>query len=226
MFSTGTPPGPHPSPDGGAQPRDGADRGPRRVLWLRSAVVIALVIGVLYAVEVVDAASGNSLDADGIHPRDVDRWWGVLTSPFLHAGFDHLTSNAVPAAVLGFLLLIVRRFVVTTAVVWAFSGIGVFLFGPGDSVTIGASGIVFGWLAFLLVRGLFNRSPGQIAVGGLLLLVYGSVLWGIIPGQAQVSWQAHLFGAVGGVIAAWALAGRDRAGGDRRRLPTVPGRTR
>lgn len=210
MVSTGAPQGAVPPLGGGAGPRVGPGREPRRVLWIRSAVVIALVIGVLYLVEAFDAASSNRLDDDGIHPRDTDRWWGILTSPFLHAGFDHLTSNAVPAAVLGFLLLLARRFVITTLVVWAFSGVGVFLFGPGNSVTIGASGIIFGWLAFLLVRGLFNRSPAQIGIGVLLLLVYGSVLWGVVPGQPQISWQAHLFGAIGGVVAAWALAGRDR----------------
>ena len=210
MVSTGAPQGAVPPLGGGSGNPVGPGREPRRVLWIRSAVVIAMVIGVLYVVEAFDAASNNRLDDDGIHPRDADRWWGILTSPFLHAGFDHLTSNAVPAAVLGFLLLLARRFVVTTLVVWAFSGIGVFLFGPASYVTIGASGIIFGWLTFLLVRGLFNRSPAQIGIGVLLLLVYGSVLWGVVPGQPQVSWQAHLFGAVGGVVAAWALAGRDR----------------
>ncbi len=85
-------------------------------------------------------------------------------------------------------------------------------------MTIGASGIIFGWLAFLLVRGLFNRSPGQILIGVLLFLIYGSVLWGVLPAQNGVSWQAHLFGAVGGVLAASLLAGRDR----RRRSRQAP----
>ncbi len=216
MVSTGAPQGAVPPLGAGSGPRVGPGREPRLALWIRSAVVMAVVIGVLYVVEAFDAAANFRLDDDGIHPRDTDRWWGILTSPFLHAGFDHLTSNAVPAAVLGFLLLLARRFVITTLVVWAFSGIGVFLFGPATSVTIGASGIIFGWLAFLLVRGLFNRSPAQIGIGVLLLLVYGSVLWGVVPGQPQISWQAHLFGAIGGVVAAWALAGRDR----RRRAAT------
>ncbi|MGZ8180074.1 rhomboid family intramembrane serine protease [Williamsia sp. SKLECPSW1] len=221
MVSTGPSQGGFPPVGAGTTGAGGPGREPRRALWIRSAVVMAVVIGALYAIEAVDAATNNRLDDDGIHPRDADRWWGVLTSPFLHAGFDHLTSNAVPAAVLGFLLLLARRFVVTTLVVWAFSGIGVFLFGPSNAVTIGASGIIFGWLTFLLVRGLFNRSPAQIGIGLLLLVVYGSVLWGVVPGQPQISWQAHLFGAIGGVVAAWALAGRDR----RRRRAVTAGTT-
>ena len=182
----------------------------RRPLWIRSAVVMAAIIALLYVVEAIDTAMNNRLDADGIVSRDADGLAGIVFSPFLHDGFAHLTSNAVPGAVLGFLLLLARRFVIATAVVWIVSGVGVWLFGPTGFTTIGASGIIFGWLAFLLVRGLFNRSPLQILLGVLLFLVYGSVLWGVLPGQTGVSWQAHMFGAIGGVLAASLLAGRDR----------------
>lgn len=192
----------------------------RRPLWIRSAVVMAVVIAALYVVEAVDTAMNNRLDADGIVSRHADGLVGIVFSPFLHDGFAHLTSNAVPGAVLGFLLLLARRFVIATAVVWIVSGVGVWLFGPTGFTTIGASGIVFGWLAFLLVRGLFNRSPLQILLGFLLFLVYGSVLLGVLPGQSGVSWQAHLFGAVGGVLAASLLAGRDRR---RRQRDPAPG---
>ncbi|MCX6468134.1 MAG: rhomboid family intramembrane serine protease [Corynebacteriales bacterium] len=181
-----------------------------RALWVRSAVVMIVIIGVLYLVEAIDAATNMRLDDDGIVPRESDGLAGIVWSPFLHAGFDHLTSNATVGAVLGFLLLLARRFVITTAIVWIVSGFGVWLFGPAHVSTIGASGIIFGWLAFLLVRGLFNRSPLQIVLGVVLALIYGSVLWGVLPTQPQISWQAHLFGAVGGVLAASVLAGRDR----------------
>lgn len=182
----------------------------RRPLWIRSAVVMAVIIATLYVVEAIDTAMNNRLDADGIVSRDADGLVGIVFSPFLHDGFAHLTSNAVPGAVLGFLLLLARRFVIATAVVWIVSGVGVWLFGPTGAITIGASGIIFGWLAFLLVRGLFNRSPLQILLGVLLFLVYGSVLLGVLPNNNGVSWQAHLFGAIGGVLAASLLAGRDR----------------
>lgn len=171
---------------------------------------MVVVIGVLNLVEAIDSATNLRLDDDGIVPRETDGLAGIVWSPFLHAGFDHLTSNATVGAVLGFLLLLARRFVITTAIVWIVSGFGVWLFGPAHVSTIGASGIIFGWLAFLLVRGLFNRSPLQIVLGVVLALVYGSVLWGVLPTQPQISWQAHLFGAVGGVLAASMLAGRDR----------------
>ncbi|MGJ0121644.1 rhomboid family intramembrane serine protease [Williamsia sp. MIQD14] len=181
-----------------------------RALWVRSAVIMIVLIAVLYLVEAIDSATNMRLDNDGIVPRETDGLAGIVWSPFLHAGFDHLTSNATVGAVLGFLLLLARRFLVTTAIVWIVSGVGVWLVGPAHVSTIGASGIIFGWLAFLLVRGLFNRSPLQILLGVALGLVYGSVLWGVLPTQPQISWQAHLFGAIGGVLAASVLAGRDR----------------
>jgi len=106
--------------------------------------------------------------------------------------------------------LLSKRFLVVTAIVWIVSGLGVWLFAPPYSVTVGASGIIFGWLTYLLVRGLFNRDLTQIAIGVILFLVYGSVLWGVFPGTFGVSWQGHLFGAIGGVLAAWFLADRDR----------------
>ncbi|WP_374222871.1 rhomboid family intramembrane serine protease [Williamsia sp. CHRR-6] len=179
-------------------------------MWLRSAIIMAGLVALLYVIEAIDQLGGNHLDDDGIVSREADGLPGVFFSPFLHHGFDHLTSNALVGAVLGFLLLLARRFLVTTVIVWVVSGFGVWLFGPSHAVTIGASGIIFGWLAFLLVRGLFNRSWRQIGLGLLLFVVYGSVLWGLLPGQDGVSWQAHLFGAVGGVLAAALLAGRDR----------------
>ena len=79
-------------------------------------------------------------------------------------------------------------------------------------VTIGASGIAFGWLVFLLVRGLFNRSFGQIAIALVLLFYWGSVLWGLFPGQPDISWQGHVFGAIGGVLAAFLATRRSRDG--------------
>jgi membrane associated rhomboid family serine protease len=101
-----------------------------------------------------------------------------------------------------------------TAVVWVVGGVGVWLAGPGGTIHIGASVLVFGWLCYLLLRGVFSRNPGQLALGVLLLFLYGGVLWGVLPGQPGISWQGHLFGAIGGGLAAWWLGRADRASGD------------
>ncbi|QUD80960.1 rhomboid family intramembrane serine protease [Gordonia polyisoprenivorans] len=184
-------------------------------MWQRSALVMVFIVIGLIIVEAIDAATHYDLDSAGIEPRRIDGLDGIVWSPFLHANWGHLWTNLAVGVVLGFLLLLARRFLFVTAVVWITSGLGVWLFAPSGSVTVGASGVIFGWLAYLLVRGLFNRNLWQILGGLVLLLVYGSVLWGVLPTDPTVSWQGHLFGAIGGVLAAWFLADRDR----RRRSP-------
>lgn len=182
----------------------------RRPLWVRSAIVIAALVVVLIVVEAIDQATNLRLDEAGIEPRQLDGLDGIVWSPFLHAGWDHLWANLVPGVVLGYLLLLTRRFLYVTAIVWVISGVGVWCFAPPYTFTVGASGIIFGWLTFLLVRGVFNRDFWQVLLGVVLFVIYGSVLWGVFPGSVDVSWQGHLFGAIGGVVAAWFLADRDR----------------
>ncbi|MFZ3454168.1 rhomboid family intramembrane serine protease [Arthrobacter sp. 7Tela_A1] len=141
----------------------------------------------------------------GILPRQLEGLDGILFAPLLHAGTGHLISNSLPLLAFAFLVLLegLRRFAAVTAICWLASGIGVWLFGGG--LTIGVSGVVFGLFAYLIVRGFYNRSLPQILIAGVLFLVYGSILWGVLPTAAGVSWQSHLFGAAGGVLAAIVL---------------------
>jgi membrane associated rhomboid family serine protease len=165
---------------------------------------ILLFVAVLWAVEVVDTVLGGRLDHYGVRPRTDDGLLGVAVAPLLHGGFGHLLANTAPLLVLGFLLLLhgLRRWAQVTAVVWVVGGLGTWLTGSPGSIHIGASGLVFGWLAYLILIGFLNGRLGQIAVGVLVLVLYGGLLWGVLPGAAGVSWQGHLFGAVGGVVAA------------------------
>jgi membrane associated rhomboid family serine protease len=167
-------------------------------------VVVLGLLAVIWVLEVVDRLSRGALDAFGIEPRRFDDAWTILTAPWLHGGFGHLASNSVPFVVLGALVLMDgwRRFLVTTAVVVVASGVLVWLLAPPGSTTLGASGVVFGWLLYVLLRGVFTRSPSQVASGVVVFLVWGGLLWGVLPQQVGVSWQAHLGGAVGGVLAA------------------------
>lgn len=175
-------------------------------------VVMLGVLAVMWVLEVVDQLSRGALDAFGIEPRRLDDAWTVFTAPWLHADFGHLASNSIPFAVLGALVLMDgwRRFLVTSLVVVVASGALVWLVSPTNSVTLGASGVVFGYLLYVLLRGVFTRSPGQVATGVVIFLLWGGILWGVLPQQVGVSWQAHLGGALGGVLAAV------RAGDDRR----------
>jgi membrane associated rhomboid family serine protease len=131
--------------------------------------------------------------------------------PLLHGNFAHLISNTVPFFALGWLILLngIRQFFVVTAIVWLSSGVGVWLFGsPG--IHIGASGVVFGYLGFLLLRGLFERSFQALTLSLLVGFFYGGLIWGVLPGQPGVSWEGHLFGLIGGVLAAKYLSRRHK----------------
>lgn len=176
-----------------------------------AAVVILAFTALLYVIEAVDQALHGSLDREGIVPRTLSGLDGVIWAPLLHAGWGHLMANTIPVLVFGFLAMAagIARWLAVTATIWVISGLGVWLTGaPGT--TIGASGLAFGWLAYLLVRGIFNRSLGQLAVAVVLLALWGGTLWGLLPGNPGVSWQAHLFGAIGGIVAAWFAARSDR----------------
>jgi membrane associated rhomboid family serine protease len=177
-----------------------------------SAITMLAFTGVLYASEAVDSALGNSLDDDGIIPRQVNGLDGVLWAPLLHGGWGHLLANTLPVLLLGFLAMAggVGQFIAVTATIWIVAGLGTWLTGGDGTVHIGASGLVFGWLTFLLVRGFFARSFGQIVLAVVLFMAYGGTLLGVLPGEQGISWQAHLFGAVGGLLAARLVASADR----------------
>ena len=191
-------------------------------VWQVGGLTILAFVALLYVVEFVDVLLGHRLDADGIRPLEVDGLWGILWAPLLHGGWPHLIANTVPALVLGFLMTLrgVGRFVAATAIVWLLGGFGTWLIGNVGAPTyygttvetnhIGASGLIFGWLTFLVVFGFFTRTAWEIAVGILVLLVYGGVLLGVLPGTFGVSWQGHLCGAIASVVAAYVLSGPER----------------
>jgi membrane associated rhomboid family serine protease len=181
---------------------------------VQALIVIASFTALLYLIELVDAAMSGRLDQFGIQPRTLGGLDGVLWAPLLHHGWAHLFANTLPVLLFGFLAMAngVGQWIAVTVTIWLFSGLGVWLAGDAGT-TVGASGLAFGWLAFLLVRGIFNGSFGQIVVAGVLFLYWGSTLLGVLPGNPGVSWQGHLFGAIGGILAAWlvSLANRTRS---------------
>jgi membrane associated rhomboid family serine protease len=170
---------------------------------------------------------GGRLDSNGIRPLETDGLWGIIFAPVLHANWPHLMANTVPLLVLGFLMTLagLSRFVWATAIVWILGGFGTWLIGNvgsncGPTDHIGASGLIFGWLAFLVVFGLFVRRVWDIVIGLVVLFLYGGVLLGAMPVLGQcggVSWQGHLSGAVAGVVAAYLLSAPERKARERRR---------
>jgi membrane associated rhomboid family serine protease len=166
--------------------------------------VVAALIGMLWAVYVVQVLTGAwLLRTLAIEPRTLAGLDGVVFAPLLHGSVAHLLNNTVPLAVFGFLTFLegARKFAVTVAGSWLVSGLGVWVFGAGR--TIGISGVVFGLFAYLVVRGFYNRNWKQILLAVVLFLSYGSILWGALPlVAANISWQGHLFGVLGGVLSA------------------------
>jgi membrane associated rhomboid family serine protease len=169
--------------------------------------VLGGMVALMWGLEIVDTALGNDLDAYGIHPRDAEGLPEIVSAPFLHAGFGHLIGNTLPFATMGAAIALAGlvRLLSVTAIVGVVSGLGVWLLGGENSVHLGASGLVFGYATYLISRGLFSRRLTELAIGAVVVLVWGvTLLTGLLP-QEQVSWQAHLFGAVGGVLAAKVL---------------------
>lgn len=181
--------------------------------WGRAAVLMAAFVVLLYLIESVDSIIDYCIDCTaGIEPRAVHGLDGILFAPLLHGGWDHLIGNTLPVLILGFLTLAtgIGRGLAATAIVWIVAGMGTWLTGGANSVHIGASSLVFGWLTYLICRGWFARRIGQIVLGLVVLACYGSLLWGVLPGQDGISWQGHLFGAMGGLVAGWVLSSDER----------------
>lgn len=146
----------------------------------------------------------GGLDIFGIAPRNLVGLRGIILAPFLHGNFQHLMANSVPFVILGWLVMLnrTRDFFTVTFISALVGGLGVWLFGATNSVHIGASLLIFGYLGFLLFRGYFQRDIPSIAVALVVVFLYGGVLWGVLPSEAGVSWEGHLFGFIGGIIAA------------------------
>jgi membrane associated rhomboid family serine protease len=169
---------------------------------------IALLLGfvaVLWAIEAVDYYLLNqSLDRYGVQPRHVSGLVGILAAPLLHHGFAHLAANTLPLFVLGGLVIVsgLADFLAVTILSAVVGGLGVWLFAPGDTMHLGASGLVFGYFGYLVMRGYYQRSVGALAAAAIVVVLYGGIMWGVLPTQPGVSWQGHLFGFLGGALSA------------------------
>ncbi|GIH12665.1 rhomboid family intramembrane serine protease [Rugosimonospora africana] len=180
----------------------------------RAFVAMCGVVVGLFLIEVINHADGDRLNNyGGIRPHHLDGLDGVVFAPFLHASFAHFYANAVPLLLTGTFALAIglRRFLGVTALIAVVSGLGVWFVASPKYIVVGASGVILGYIGFLLVRGIVERSWWGIAVGVLIGLLYGTQIFGeVTPGNEQVSWQAHLFGLVGGLLAAIVFRRRPR----------------
>ncbi len=178
----------------------------------RRAIALLASVGAVWAISLYALADPATLFSLAIVPRDVNHLLGIVGMPFVHQSLAHLMANTGPLLALGAVMLFrgVGYYAAATAFIILLSGLAVWALGRA-AAHIGASGVVFGLAAFLVVRGLYERRPGSAAVALFVFLIYGGMIWGVIPQDDGVSWEAHLFGLVGGVITARAFAAKRRA---------------
>jgi membrane associated rhomboid family serine protease len=181
----------------------------RIVALLSPALGVALMLAVMWIVEIVDVPLHGETDRYGIRPRQIGGLDGVLFAPFLHAGFRHLIANTLPFAILGGIIALgsAKHFAQVTIITGLVAGLGTWLTGRAGTIHLGASSLVFGYLLYLMTRGIFARRLGYIFGGLVVAVIYGGILWGVLP-TPGISWQGHLFGALGGVCSASSIHDR------------------
>jgi len=174
-------------------------------------------IAVIWIVQLANWADHYQLSLTyGIRPRDAGSLPDIVTAPFLHFSWAHIEGNSGPLFIFGFLAAYrgVTKFLGVTALVILTSGLGAWLTESSHSVGAGASGLVFGYLGYILVRGIFDRHPIDLLIGAVMALCFAYQFSVLLP-QAGIGWQAHIGGLVGGILAGWLLR-------DRRAAPSRP----
>jgi membrane associated rhomboid family serine protease len=170
-------------------------------------------VAIFWLVELIDLFIFQShLDNFGIAPHTLIGLRGIIFAPFLHGGLGHLIANTLPFLVLGWLVMWQRTsdFFIVTPIIMLVGGLGTWLFGSPSSVHIGASGLIYGYFGFLLLRGFYERNIASILLSLVVFFLYGGIIWGVLPTDPRISWQGHLFGFMGGVLAARFLGNRRR----------------
>lgn len=167
---------------------------------------LLIFVAVLWFIEVADTLLfGGALDGFGVIPRQTAGLKGVFLAPLLHGNFTHLLANTIPFLILGFLVMFrhENRFLAISIIITIISGLGTWLIAPSNTVHIGASALVFGYFAFLVVNAWYERSIAAIVPAAVVIILYGGLLAGVLPAGNGISWQGHLFGVVGGAVAAY-----------------------
>ncbi|MCK2215029.1 rhomboid family intramembrane serine protease [Actinomadura sp. ATCC 31491] len=191
---------------------DSARRGAGALLSgaLSAFIIVAVMLAIMWVVEGVDFFLNGALDHNfGIVGWEPEGLVGIVFAPFLHGGFGHLMANSLPLLVMGFLagLRDVRKFLWATLIIILVGGLGTWLMSP-MVITVGASGLIFGYFGYIMARGLFDHRVLDIVIAIGVGIAYWGILAGLLPNQEGISWQGHLCGLVAGVLAGWVLRRR------------------
>lgn len=177
--------------------------------WLQALQLILSVVAILWAITLINHVMGYAFNQFGIYPRELLGLIGIFLWVLLHGDLTHLIVNTTPMLFLGFFVAVrgPRLFLKITFTVWILAGIGVWLFAR-PAVHLGASGLIFGYFGFLLAVAIYERSLVDLAVATVTIFYYGGLFFGLLPGPAFVSFEAHIFGLFAGILAA-RLYGKD-----------------
>jgi len=178
----------------------------KKALW-----VMVGLLAVLWVVQIVNSIGGYDLTQEfGIEARDPASLPEIFSAPFMHSSWGHIEGNSGPLFVFGFLAAYrgVKKWLSVSVLIIVASGLGVWFTSPSDSITVGASGLVFGYFGYIIVRGLFDRHPIDIVIGIVMALCFAYQFTSLLPTDERVSWQGHLFGFAGGIVGGWLF--RDR----------------
>lgn len=176
----------------------------QKVTRISFSIAFSIVL-LMWLVFAMDYLLSLKLYRYGLHPGEWSGLWGVFTSPFLHSTADigHLLNNSLPMFILTWLLFYHYREIATKSFLLIFflSGIGTWILGS-PNYHIGMSGVIYGLTGFLVFSGFFRKSMRVAAISLFVIFLYGSMIWGVLPIKAGVSWEGHLAGLIGGIIVA------------------------
>ncbi|MDA0789178.1 MAG: rhomboid family intramembrane serine protease [Proteobacteria bacterium] len=177
--------------------------------WIVGGRAVIVLVVLVWCVEGVNSLLGHRLNYYGVYPRNLETLPGIIFWVFLHGNFEHLLVNTTPLLVMGLLVGTrgTSRFIFVSVMVTLLAGLLVWCFGR-VAFHIGASGLVFGYFGYLVALGVYERSPSTLIVSGFMVIYYGGLIYGVLPGDSFVSWEGHLFGLLAGILAARLSANR------------------
>jgi membrane associated rhomboid family serine protease len=176
--------------------------------------ILGLIVAIFWVVVIFDVFLPKEQSLvlwGGIRPREVASLVNIFTCPFVHDDFVHLIANTIPFVIYAWIIMIrsSKQFLQVSLIVTIVSGLGIWLCGTKDIVHFGASGVIFGYLGFLLLHGYFERRWDSVLLSIVVAVFFGGALWGLLPTRPETSWSGHVFGFLGGVLAARLLVRRE-----------------
>ena len=171
---------------------------------IKKLVLPICIVALMWLVKIIEVAQNYKYTRWGIFPRDLDGAIGILTAPFIHSDWQHLMSNSLPLFMLTSMLMVFYKRVAIPSfiIITVLTGFTVWLFAR-ESYHVGASGVVYGLVAFLAWTGIFRRNLKSIILALVVLVMYSGYFHGIVPNKEGVSWESHLFGGLVGIFTAF-----------------------